>query len=500
MTENIYEEKKIKVIDLNLWSENPRFPPKYYNKPQNELIDYLVSVSSYDIKILAREIVDEFDLPQFEKLAVFSNEGKLISLEGNRRLTAYKLLINPKLTSHYETRIYFEELKAKISINDTFKLECITSKDFNGVIKYVERKHLKNNNEKPWGQIERGHAKYILLDNNSKKVLLEKELFQIVNDLDISELEKDNILGKGFVTSFFRIVGSSSAFEVLKLYFNTDKKLLSEDSQFHEKLKQIISDVLNKKVYKNKIISRLNTEDIKDYLESIKIEIIPTTKPSIESPTSSNDNKIDNETPLTQRDSINDIIPPVNNSNNIDDKPVIKTTSDAITPTPAIRANPSVNSRTKLIPRKPALKISSNKINNIYIELRDHLTLSDSKNSVPNAVGVLFRVFLEVSLDYYALKKMNGHLFAQNDNISKKIEVVTSHMLTLNKYKKSEFENIRSVGSSSKYQTYLSIEKFHQYVHSTSVEPTSGELKSKWNHLSGFFIILWDEINIAENK
>ena len=39
---------------------------------------------------------------------------------------------------------------------------------------------------------------------------------------------------------------------------------------------------------------------------------------------------------------------------------------------------------------------------------------------------------------------------------SKKIEVVTSHMLTLNKYKKSEFENIRSVGSSSKYQTYLS--------------------------------------------
>ncbi len=499
MIEKIYEEKKIKVVDLNLWSRNPRFPPKYYDKPQNELLEYLLNVSNYDIKILAREIVDEFELPQFEKLAVFNDNKTFIGLEGNRRITAYKLLINPKLTSDLETRLYFEQLKSKISINDSFSLECIVSMQFDKVIKYVERKHLKNNNEKPWGQIERGHAKYILLDNNSKKVLLEKELFEIVNNLDIKETEKDDILGRGFVTSFFRILGNSSAFEILKLHFDDDKKLISEDPLFNEKLKQIISDVLQKREFKNKIISRLTTEDIKDYLNSIKIEIVtPEIKQNLgnvkkDKDDTNNQNNIkdkegDKNGQTTQTT--------VNNEN----KPVIKTSSDATIPKPVSKPNPSKNSRNRLIDKKPVLKISSVKINNIYRELRDHLLLDDSNKSVPNAVGVLFRVFLEVSLDEYALKNMGGYLFSQNDNISKKINVITEDLITHCNYKKSEFESIRTVASSSKYQSYLSIEKFHQYVHSGTVEPSSGELKSKWNHLSRFFEILWLEINKKENS
>lgn len=493
MSSKVFEVKKIKVTNLSLWSQNPRFQPKHYDKPDSVLIDYLVSVANYDIRTLAREIVQEFELPQFEKLAVYEDNGKLVSLEGNRRLTAYKLLINPSLTSDADTRFYFEELKSKVSITDSFELECVVSNNFSQIIKYVDRKHLKNNNEKPWGQIERGHAKYILLDNTSKKVLLEKELFQIVNNLDIDESQKDAILGKGFVTSFFRIVGSTSAFDLLKLFFDDNKKLKSEDQYFLAKLKQIIFDVLNKKTFNGKIISRLDKDDIYTYLESIKIEIVKpeptkTTTPANQTKQAEDigqKNTVDN-TPNTNQVELPDL-----GTTSI---PVVKSSSQAQLPEPVSRPNAKEPSRNRLIPKKPVLNIPSNKINCIYRELRDDLLLNDSNKAVPNAVGVLFRVFLETSLDYYA-ENNKGHLFGQNITISQKINYVVSDLISTGKYKNSIFDNIRTVANSNKHQSYLSIEKFHQYVHSNTLQPSPGELKNKWDLLSNFFQILWGEVN-----
>jgi hypothetical protein len=51
--------------------------------------------------------------------------------------------------------------------------------------------------------------------------------------------------------------------------------------------------------------------------------------------------------------------------------------------------------------------------------LRDNLLINDTNNSVPNAVGVLFRVFLEISIDYF-WEKRKGETFADNRrNISR---------------------------------------------------------------------------------
>lgn len=57
-------------------------------------------------------------------------------------------------------------------------------------------------------------------------------------------------------------------------------------------------------------------------------------------------------------------------------------------------------SRKHLIPSECDLPIKVSRINDIFLELRDNLVL-DGKKSTPNAVAVLFRVFLEVSLDKY---------------------------------------------------------------------------------------------------
>ena len=87
--------KQIAIKDLILWDENARFPDKYYNSDEKELIKYFLSNPKFEMKKFIGEIVKEFNLPQLEKLVVWDNENNLIVIEGNRRLTAFKLLLNP---------------------------------------------------------------------------------------------------------------------------------------------------------------------------------------------------------------------------------------------------------------------------------------------------------------------------------------------------------------------------------------------------------------------
>ena len=66
------------------------------------------------------------------------------------------------------------------------------------------------------------------------------------------------------------------------------------------------------------------------------------------------------------------------------------------------KSRPMSTTRSYFIPRDCEFHIKNNKINNIFYELKHNLYLGDvAKKSVPNAVSVLFRVFLEISLDEY---------------------------------------------------------------------------------------------------
>ena len=166
--------RSIAMKDLSLWDENARFPDEYFNKSESELIDYfLSSEKSYKIKILADAIVRDFDLPQLEKLIVYDDYNNLIVLEGNRRLTVYKLLNNPELTKNTGLKKYFINLKSKISIDEHFTIDCLVTDNKEQGLRYVERKHLNGNYEVNWGDAERAH-------HNARKGIAKKhELVKI---------------------------------------------------------------------------------------------------------------------------------------------------------------------------------------------------------------------------------------------------------------------------------------------------------------------------------
>jgi len=152
---------------------------------------------------------------------------------------------------------------------------------------------------------------------------------------------------------------------------------------------------------------------------------------------------------------------------------------------------PKSTSRKHLIPKDFELLIKQRKINNIFRELRDDLVLDDSRKATPNAIAVLFRVFLEASLYHYLDKK--GIASPNRATITQMITKVADHMEKNNIASTKQLKFIRI--TSSKTKDILHIDRLHEYVHSGTIQPDSGGLKAKWDNLQEFFEILWNDLN-----
>jgi hypothetical protein len=453
--------KTIAIKDLTLWDENARFPDKLFNQDESELIDFFLSKAEFKIKSLTESIVKDFDLPQLEKIVVWYDGEQNIVLEGNRRLTAYKLLNNSLLAKDKKLQDFLEAEKQKINISDDFSLECVLVEDREDALRYIDRKHYNGNNEVNWKDTERAHYSKRRGSENPLE-LIKIGITKIVRDLDLPEEMREQILGQGYVTTFFRTITTKPAQRLYGYYFD-DGEFKVKDADFKEKLKVIIFSVLNKQdIQGNRIDSRtLNKkEDVEKFLESVKVEDTKKVEEKIKENTTEN---IFGEKTVT------------------------------VGPNPAKqKVLPKSTSRKYLIPMSCSLRISEVKINNIYRELRENLLIDETNNAVPNAVGVLFRVFLEICLDHYA--KMNQKIFKKDDTLSQKIPWVVKSLEDKG-YDKKIFNNINKVGSAKKENSYLSIDNFHEYVHSTTTQPSTNELKLKWDNLQSFFETLWIDLN-----
>ncbi|MFA5109462.1 MAG: hypothetical protein WC458_02890 [Patescibacteria group bacterium] len=446
------------IKDLILWDENARFPDKYFSRPEEELIDYFCAKKDFKIFELAEEIVKDFDLPQIEKIIVYEIGDDKIVLEGNRRLAVYKLLSNPNLLNDINLRNKFIELKTKINIDDNFELECLVTNDVESGLRYIDRKHLNGNNEVHWGDNERAHHK-ARRGSASQKELLKVAITRIIRELDFPEEFKEQVLGPGYVTTLWRLIEQTPAWDIFGFTLDEDGNLDIKDKDFKEKLKVIIFDVLQKIKFNEKLFSRLNTKEIDSYLKSIS------------------DNDFKRVAEYLKGETKKDLFG--------NEKVVLGGACEN-----SKRSNPKSCLRNYLIPRTCTFVINETKINNIYSELKNNLLIDDSKNAVPNAVGVLFRVFLEISIDYFWAK--NGFNFKDDTKLAGKITTVADYMEKTNMATGQQLKNIRTVATDK--NNLLAIENFHNYVHSYKSQPSSSDLKLKWDNLQEFFKILWESL------
>ena len=110
-----YTTKEIKLDELYLDENNPRFivPP---NPSQQSIVDYLIE--NEEVEQLANDIAKSGGLNAGERVIVTEENGRWIVLEGNRRICACKILLNPALLAN---RRLASVDKIALLVNDELK-------------------------------------------------------------------------------------------------------------------------------------------------------------------------------------------------------------------------------------------------------------------------------------------------------------------------------------------------------------------------------------------
>lgn len=260
-----WKKKEIAIKDLSLWDENARFSDQYFGLSEEELLRHFLT-TKFQVLKLAGEMEKDADIPQLEKIVVWHFNDRNVVLEGNRRIAAYKLLANPKLSGAQESK--FAKIGSKIGISGDFEVECIVTEDLEQGYRFIERKHLNQNNEVSWGSNEIAHHK----DRRGKageKEIIRVGITKVVNSLDLANELKEAVLGPGYVTTFWRLTGQTPAQQFFGFSFDDNKKLKIKDADFDKKLKVVVWDVLKNGQHNGKLFSRLNNKEISDYLKNI---------------------------------------------------------------------------------------------------------------------------------------------------------------------------------------------------------------------------------------
>lgn len=450
------------IKDLCLWDENARFPDKYFNSAQNELILFFLSKPDFKIKPLIEDIVKDIDLHQLEKLVVCNDDGRYVVLEGNRRLAAYKLLLNPEIVADQKLNKYLTEQQKVAGIGDSFLLECILTDKETG-FRYIDRKHSNNNNEVGWQEPER--AKYnIIRGSVSESQFIKAGIAKIVRQLDLPEEMKDKILGKGFVTTFFRVVAGGAAKVEFGLELDKNKNLIVHDPKFKDKLKVIIHNTLQKKDFNDNIVDSraLNkAEKIESYVKSVN----PDDAQKVET-----DIKANTTEDLFGGKTVS--IAPSNKQNKATEKPsVVKS-----------KPQPTGLFASVDIP----FRIASPSLRFMYDELRNI-----DVAQFPNATHDLLRSFLECSLIVFLKNNKEYNSIQKSAKHNPTLGEMLTHIIN-GKCKaitdKNLIDTIKQVKTN--YDQAYSLERLHMINHNENWVSTEREVRTAWAKLEGLFKIL----------
>lgn len=147
-----------------------------------------------------------------------------------------------------------------------------------------------------------------------------------------------------------------------------------------------------------------------------------------------------------------------------------------------VHSRPLGHERKRLIPSGVSYRIDDDRINAIYHELRG-LDVETRRN----AVAVLFRVFLELSVEFYLDE--HGITYHGNDKLGNKIQKVAKQMKEEGWLDRKSSKGIDSAVASR--DEPHSVDTFHAFVHNRRFQPVPTALNTAWDNLQPFFEVLF---------
>lgn len=168
---------------LKLWDENPRFIAPPSEDTQVAIREHLLNTS--EVIELAQMIVDYGGILPGERAVVTPHEGGYLVLEGNRRICAFQLLLDPTLIADPYKTAFPHATKSVIDDIEEIEVDIIPSID--EAISFLAARHITS--VKKWPPLAkqqflaRAHKKYPKLKDLIKATHMEaKEIRQDLMD------------------------------------------------------------------------------------------------------------------------------------------------------------------------------------------------------------------------------------------------------------------------------------------------------------------------------
>lgn len=465
-----WEEKKKQVSSLLLDHQNPRFSHNKEHLSQNELINEMVK--KYRVYDLAKSIANDGYFPD-KNLIVVKENDKLFVIEGNRRLSALKCLLNPDIITGKDKDKFLKlNTQTEKSYIDTVAIIIAPSREAANPIFFKEH---TGNTAMPWSRIMQAEFYMRQINNGISVEELEKEyhrpkseinkfmklyyMYNIAKNIvydnrDIQEKVADK---QNFPASVLeRIYDSSTMREFLGIAFDSHGNVKGEKDKedFEKAYKRIVTDI----VEQEEDTRTLNKEqDFKTY--AVKLESVKPKKPG----------------KFTYKD-------------------FTKEDLKKEVPEPTKQAKRSVRKTSGIIPLGlPFCLKSASSLHKNYDEIRKLPV-----KSYPNSTAAILRVFLDKSLRMY-LKKCGIKVISKKENgqdirlkisdaqlgdiidylISKDVKIIDDDNVkkTLKKFKSSSDPSV-------------SLSGLNAAIHNEEFSLTESEVRNIWPNVEGLFRII----------
>lgn len=416
----------------------------------------MIEEEGADLANLAEDIVDN-GLSPAESLMVIEHpdhKNHFISIEGNRRITALRLLQTPALSAETPLHRRFLALSAKYAQNPIVKVSCVVFDDREEAFKWMERKHLRMDGRglSQWNTdaTARAHA-------HRGKVRASKAVVDRLKHRGLLTAAAEKTLAAR--TNLDRVLQMPYMAQVLGVTIGKNGDISYGNGN------EAKGDKLLLKIVKAMSASGFNVnnirsaEDRKDFLDGFSSEAVISADPAGSGK---------------------------------------KKTVPAVVPKKAGKAGkPSVDRITLALKgRENILAVNESRLNALYFEAQRL-----NPDVLTNAGALLTRVFLELSTEHF-LRKMKVAIPVKHEKsgrsnwadfgITLKEKIACAlHVLDPNEENR-DLKQPRN-GLSDK-QALHSVEQLHDFMHNLKADADPKEVKRIWERWHPYLALLFDTL------
>lgn len=386
---------------------------------------------------LAKDIVETGQL--FEPPLVFPDGDKFVVFDGNRRVTCLKLLDQPRRAPTVELQEFFTKQRAVWQGDFPQTFHCQVEHDRDHIDDILFRRHTGT----------QGGIGQTTWDDRMKSNFINRTgrggAFNVADEIEKRLSVAGMLPRKKIPRSTLNRLLSSEAFRN-RVGFTVNRsqfELTHDEPMVLRALRRIADDLANGNITLSDV---WDVDGKRAYLDGLETEgILPSATHS-----------------LTGKK--HHIPAPA---------PVVHPTRRAARP----------SKRTTLIPNVLFSIAWSGRLQRhhaIWEELQFHLNLSDH----PNAISVLFRVLLEVSVENY-IQQNKLTTVSESDTLARRVLRVAQDLHKNGKIDQKYFELLEKFPQKD---TLLSADTLNRYVHSPNFAPSPDHLTALWDWTADFIV------------